>query len=424
MKKLLFLSTIFCVFNVNAQSYLISFSGSGASTVVNSVKVENLRTGAILTLNGSDVLRLNLTTGISEVVSDKSTSIKIFPNPMTDKSKLLITPPSKGDAIISVCDINGKQLTRIDSYLENFTHEFSLSGLKSGTYFIYVKGGSYQLTGKLISNGKSNGVAVIENIGTHIALNEKVPKLETKGIQEAVDMEYAEGDIFKLTAISGDYSTVTTLIPGADITVTFDFVACSDGDGNNYTAVKIGDQTWMAENLKATKYNDGNPITLVENNTEWSGLDTPGYCWYNNDEATYKDTYGALYNWYAVNTGLLCPDGWHVSTDPEWTVLAGTAGFASITGNMLKETGTLHWTTPNTGATNETGFTALPGGYRYDAGGSYNFLGGKGFWWTSTQVLPVESESAWHRELTNGAAYILRNNYGKKTGFSVRCILD
>jgi uncharacterized protein (TIGR02145 family) len=180
----------------------------------------------------------------------------------------------------------------------------------------------------------------------------------------------------------------------------------------------------MAENLKATKYSDGNPISLVEDKAEWSGLDTPGYCWYNNDEAAYKDTYGALYNWYAVNTGLLCPDGWHVATDPEWTVLAGTAGFASTTGNKLKETGTLHWTPPNSGATNETGFTALPGGYRYDGGGNFSFLGGKGFWWTSTQVLPVESVSAWHRELTNGAAYILRNNYGKKNGFSVRCILD
>jgi uncharacterized protein (TIGR02145 family) len=140
--------------------------------------------------------------------------------------------------------------------------------------------------------------------------------------------------------------------------------AITDADGNYYNIVTIGTQTWMAENLETTKYNDGNNIPNISDNVAWSNLTTPGYCWYNNDDSTYKNLYGALYNWYTVNRGKLCPIGWHVPTDAEWTTLTTYLGGESVAGGRLKETGTMHWVSPNVGAINETGFTALPGSCR------------------------------------------------------------
>ncbi len=114
----------------------------------------------------------------------------------------------------------------------------------------------------------------------------------------------------------------------------------SDGDGNIYETVTIGTQVWLTENLKATKYNDGTSIQFVTDNTLWATLSTPAYCWYNNDGGNYKDIYGGLYNWWAVNTGKLCPTGWHVPSDGEWTTLTSTLGGENVAGAKLKETGT------------------------------------------------------------------------------------
>ncbi len=177
----------------------------------------------------------------------------------------------------------------------------------------------------------------------------------------------------------------------------------------------------MAENLKTTQYNDGTDIPLVTEVTEWINLNTPGYCWYDNDEATYKEIYGALYNWFAVNSGKLCPAGWHIPTDDEWKILTGNTGWESTTGGTLKETGTTHWMSPNTGATNETGFTALPGGYRHSSIGTYGQMSNTGYWWSSTQASGI---SAWNRELSAAGIYVLKYNYDNMYGLSVCFIKD
>ena len=132
--------------------------------------------------------------------------------------------------------------------------------------------------------------------------------------------------------------------------------------GNTYKTIKIGTQTWMAENLKTTKYNDGTDILNITNTTESINLSTPGYCWYLNDAYKYKNIYGALYNWYVLNTGKICPAGWHVPSNLEWTTLTTYLGGDSVADRKLKETGTTHWINTYTGVTNSSGFTALPGG--------------------------------------------------------------
>lgn len=194
----------------------------------------------------------------------------------------------------------------------------------------------------------------------------------------------------------------------------------TDVDGNTYRTVKIGTQVWMAENLKTTKYKDGTSIPLVTDNTAWANLTTPGYCWYNNDAATYKDTYGALYDWNTVNTGELCPTGWHVPSFFEWNALTHFLGGEDVAGGKLKETRTSHWVSSNAGTINETGFTAVPGGYRFSLG-TFVYVGYYGRWWSSTMSTASDADCYCIYYSTND---ISSSSTDKHYGLSVRCLQD
>lgn len=195
-------------------------------------------------------------------------------------------------------------------------------------------------------------------------------------------------------------------------------------DRQSYATIKIGDQLWMAENLKTTKYNNGSRISLVTDSEEWN-TNGPAYCWYNNDEATYKADYGALYNWYTVNPAdngkrNICPVGWQVPTDIEWRTLTTYLGGPDIAGGKLKETGTSHWKSPNTGADNSSGFTALPGGCRFYDGDFGNILYG-GSWWSSTCK---DNYNAYKLSLIRSDGQARHETCVKQYGQSLRCILN
>ena len=180
-------------------------------------------------------------------------------------------------------------------------------------------------------------------------------------------------------------------------------------------------QSWMTKNLDVATYRNGDPIPKVTDNAAWAALTTGAYCYYNNDSATYAATYGKLYNWYAVNDPRgLAPEGWHVPTDFEWTTLENCLGGAAVAGGAMKETGAIHWTTPNTGATNISGWAGLPGGYRNSLG-TFNGVGNGGYWWSSTVV---STSYAWFRYLNYSNGIISRDFNDKKVGFSVRCLRD
>lgn len=192
-----------------------------------------------------------------------------------------------------------------------------------------------------------------------------------------------------------------------------------DIDGNVYHTVTIGTQVWTVENLKTTKYNDGSIIPNVKEQTAWAKKNNPAYCWYNNDLKN-KSTYGGLYNWYAVNTGILAPKGWHIATDAEWSTLYDFLGRTDKAGGKLKESGTIHWESPNVGATNETGFTALPSPFRDSLG---QFSEGKGFagFWSSTEY---ESNFAFSRGLYSNDGIFSKQSPSKEFGLAVRCVRD
>ncbi len=182
-----------------------------------------------------------------------------------------------------------------------------------------------------------------------------------------------------------------------------------------YSTVLIGTQCWFVENLKAYRYNNATPIIY-----EGILTSSPRYCWYNHDSATSPNTYGGLYNWYAVNTGSLCPAGWHVPSDTEWDTLIDTLGGLLIAGGKLKESGLLHWNSPNAAATNDMGFTALPGG-TFNKYSTFSSLGECGYHWSATSE---SSTRAWLRTINSDNAWAQLIKTYKTEMLSVRCLKD
>lgn len=202
--------------------------------------------------------------------------------------------------------------------------------------------------------------------------------------------------------------------------ITFKASTAIDIDGNLYNIIGIGDQIWMKENLKTTKYSDGTLIPNITNDLEWKNLSSGAYSWYNQD-ISYKNDYGALYNSYAVlDSRKLCPSGWHVPTDAELTILTDYLNGETIAGGKLKEAGTTHWLSPNTGAENSSNFLALPGSNR-DYNGTFANIGKVGYWWSSSQA---DIYTLWGRSMYYNNSSIYRAPFDKNFGFSVRCIKD
>ena len=202
---------------------------------------------------------------------------------------------------------------------------------------------------------------------------------------------------------------------------------------NNAQTVTIGTQVWMTKNLDVSTFRNGDPIPEAKTDEEWEKAGEnkqPAWCYYNNDPAN-GTIYGKLYNWYAV-AGIydaaslndpslrkqLAPQGWHIPSDAEWTILTDFLGGESVAGGKMKETGTTHWDSPNTGATNESGFTALPGGYRYNYSAFYS-INFNSYWWSSTEY---DSANSLLRNINYNYGYLGGGNHLKEFGFSVRCI--
>lgn len=197
----------------------------------------------------------------------------------------------------------------------------------------------------------------------------------------------------------------------------------TDYDNNNYETVKIGTRLWMAENLRTLHFANGDNIATTEPATlDISAEATPEYQWAYEGNDTYDDVYGRLYTWFTVtDTRKVCPTGWHVPSDDEWTALENTLGGFEVAGSKLKESGNSHWISPyNLYATNESCFSALPGGYRNNTGG-FSYMGNYGYWWSNSEG---DSENAWIRSLFVQSIQITRTDFAKKYGASVRCIKD
>jgi uncharacterized protein (TIGR02145 family) len=259
-----------------------------------------------------------------------------------------------------------------------------------------------------------------------------------------INMAYTAGERLKYTAVSGNNQTVITDIPTANKTVTFSFTECKDGDNNYYPVVQINTQIWMAENLKTSKYNDGTSLATATVGAAWMAFTSGAYCDYDNTPSN-STIYGKLYNWYAVDNNVatkvmsnggrnVCPTGWHVPTDAEWTTLTDYLtnngyGYQGSGNDIAKSMSTTSgWKTyllsgtvgNNQSSNNKSGFTALPGGYRFDSGEYFN-IGDRSCWWSSTEFAAGLGR---FRYIDYSLLTLNSHSYGKLSGQSVRCLKD
>jgi len=365
-------------------------------------------------------------------LSTNDETIRVYPNLIEGKFTLSFYTKRAGATQINAFNVEGRKITGISTNLLAGVNSFQLS-LPKGSFAIQVVGNGYTYTAKIINQGATSNKPEIVFAG----YQKPVFPGSQKSKNAVTTMLYSEGDQLLYKAVSGNYSTILTDKPVGSKNTNFNFVDCTDADGNFYTVVTIGTQTWMAENLKTTLYNDGTSIPNVTDNTAWNSLATPAYCWYGNDASTYKSKYGALYNWFAVNTGKLAPVGWHVPTDAEWTTMENyliTNGYnydGTTTGNKVGKAlaATTDWSNNfSEGAVgndlsknNSSGFSALPGGGRYYTNGMFSYFGETGYWWTATEF---NASFASYRYTIIYFDSMSRQNYYKTVGFSVRCIKD
>ncbi len=404
----------------SAQNYKICFSGEGGSTFVDSVKIENITQFTSLTISGNDTLHLKELVGINDFDLGNEYSLQIFPNPMNEKCLLRFESPLSGFSNIEIYSINGKKILQDRFFLSTGWNSFQISGLSYGGYTVRIHSDNWTKYVKLLStfaNAKSPHISQIADD------NNPLSRGELKGVQSLIPMQYNDGDQLLLTGYSGIYSTVVPLIPTQNQAVIFNFIGCTDLDGNNYPTVTIGDQIWMARNL-----NIGIRINGTEEQTNNGIIEK--YCYDNG--ADFCSTYGGLYQWgeimqYQTTHGIqgICPPNWHLPTWEEWDTLS-TFLEEFIAGGKLKTTGTIEagnglWHTPNIGATNETGFSALPSGHRFPDDGLFYSIGLYCAWWSSSESYPG---FAWTRYIHFDDENLRHWGLSFSRGHSVRCIFD
>ena len=391
--------------SVNISGKVTTTAGVGIAGAV--VKLEKGGQTATTGANGNFTL-----TGVATGITGHSNQTLPHNLSATIHNGLLCVNIAEKSALeITAFDLNGKTLSTVLQTLDAGTHFIAMTQWRAGIHLYKVKSRGSEFVIKSNSIGGVSGGTAVSVQGPSSGALAKQAKTAA-AINDVIAVTTAGYLDYRMIITNSDTSGIQiSMLPNAG--------NVKDTDGNVYQSVKIGNQVWTVSNLRTTKFNDGTAIPLVTDNAAWTALTTPGYCWNNNNIAN-KSTYGALYNWYTVNTGKLAPAGWHVPTDAEWTTLATYLGGVSAAGGKLKEAGLAHWQTPNTGATNETGFSALPGGYRPTNGAFYT-IGTFAPWWSSTAN---DATSSWFHYVYYQGADVVRKIDNKTYGYSVRCLRD
>ncbi len=394
---------------IAATNYSISFTGTGASTTVGDVIVQNLTQGTSVTVTAGNVLNLSVESTAVEQQNANDENIRVYPGTLEGESILSFFSIKSGNAQINAYSLDGRKIAGITTILPDGENSFKLS-LPSGSYAIQVTGNGYSYNVKMINQSTKHSNPEITYIGDATPFSSASQQSRSSALATNT-MIYNVGDLLLYKGTSGIYSTIVVDSPTASKTTNFDFVACTDADGNNYSVVKIGTQTWLVENLKTTKYRNGDLLGTTTRNVSMET--TPKYQWTYGDAATF----GLLYTWDAImDNRNICPVGWHIPTNDEWDLLAAETMYSA---SPLKETDNSHWVT-NSGS-NTTGFTARPNGYRNGGGFTY-LLGAGAYWWSSTEA--PTAGTAWTRLMnsTDNSFYKMANY--KCAGLGVRCVKD
>lgn len=418
--NLLFAFTVISL-TVFAEGYQLSFTASGVSTSVDHVEVQNLSTGTTLTLSGDDILQLGgnlISTSVKKVNDNGTFGLRIYTNKssqVTNSVFYLATPQTTN---VLVSDMFGRILTQASYNLSAGSHNVELAGFSQGVYFLSVSTGGSKQVVKFISNAPS-GIPAINYLNSK-SLSEKTPRFKSKNAIVLLE-DYIEGDRILLKANAGNHKRIVVLQPSSNQVVDFKFIECVDYDGNHYAVIQIGSQYWMAESLKTTRYNNGDLIGTTTSSIQNLTSETdPKYQWAYSGVETNAERYGRLYTWYVQNDSRgVCPVGWSVPSITEWGYLETAMGGATGAAKKMKDIGTTHWNSPNTG-TNETGFSALAGGRRNTTGefvqeGDYVwFLESTGNTSTQTNHRP--------RRIDYNSDNLSNYNVSKKQAGYIRCV--
>ncbi len=432
---------------------------NGQHVPLNSILIENLTQGGDTTLYAPDiVLVLEYITGVNENFAFGDNFISLsqnFPNPMKGQTTVNLRLPERNDILITISDVIGRELANQEFQLEQGTHSFTFYPGRENLYFLTARADNQTRTIKMFNSptdAKASGYCKLGYNG-----QQKTGTGDYKSGNALKNFLFNLGDQLKFTASTNLGERVITSSPTGDQIYYFHYTGdpctgaptVTDIDGNVYNTVQIGNQCWMKENLKTTTYRNGTAIHNVADGNTWSNLTTGAYVWYDND-ISWKDKYGALYNWYAVgDPNGLCPTGWHVPSRYEWKQLVDyvvAQGFSNDefthdpngAGNALKSCRQVNspmggdcnttehprwkedWSGYNHHGFDEFGFSTLPSGWRASYG-SFNNIGHTGGWWSSTEY---PATNAWLRGMGYGGGQVSENGSNKTGGFSVRCLRD
>ncbi|MGM0626464.1 MAG: FISUMP domain-containing protein [Bacteroidota bacterium] len=448
-RPLLLLAALFVSCTLFAQDYNVTFSAYLIDTptdVVDSVQVENISQQKSITINGDDTLHL---VDLVQTIDghNKENSFSVYPNPAFDHTMVEFRMDAAGDAQLSVYDMAGRKIISQAVSASAGLNTYKLSGLSRGTYVLSVKTGNNTWSETLSATGNNGSSLQIEPAQSINADISPLTKSQKSGTR--VDWQYDENDVLIFTAWGEGYSRIYVGKINNDYHYSVVFEDCIDADGNKYTVVEIGGTIWMAENLKSAKYNNNVPIPNLADTAAWNNDTTGARCYYLNDSATFAEQYGPLYNFAAVNTGNLCPNGWHVPEDTDFQNLLvflqnngynydGTVDTDNdyTTNNKVAKALSANYSFVSSDSTgtpgntdfpsyrNRSGFSALGAGTRTTTNNQYPFpmsLARYATFWTATEQ---NEDNAYRFEMffKNVDARIL---FAKKgSGYSVRCIKD
>jgi uncharacterized protein (TIGR02145 family) len=413
MKNLICLIVLLSVIcKVHSQDLTISFQPKVSDNQIDSIQATNLKTNQIEKLLGGESLLLVKTlTGINHLKDNTETGY-IYPNPSNEDATFCFSTNKSQEVEIRLYNISGQLMSWNKQNLAQGTHRFQLKFPAAGIYYLSVLKDDGQASFNAVYTGKMQNSSV-SYLGSQTLNPQNTGADLIKSAATGKTLNYKDGDIILYSFFSGKNTTILTDMPATSKTIDVEFVSCIDNDNKSYKVVKIGDQWWMAENLAylSMVYPPSNgsytdPRCYVNG---YSGMDVAAA-----KNKTNYATYGVLYNWPAALTAI--PPGWHLPNDAEWTALTTFIGGASMAGGKLKETGTTRWNSPNTGATNEYGFAALPAG---NCEGAFGYFADRGIWWSSTEAGATQ---AWMRMVSNNNGSLDKISYGRNTGFSVRCV--
>ena len=420
--------------SMRSQVITITFEGTvnGVPTPLDSILVMNLTQGGDTTIYFPNNVLVLGSTGISEAGSPGFV-MRGLPNPFAG-STVVVVHSLGGAALLALNDVAGRELVSHAANLAAGVHRFQLNCGRPGVHLLTVVQGGVRNSLRLMAT-EGAGVAGLSNVGSP---DQGAPKSDRSLFT------WAPGDELRYIGYATDSGIVHSAAideePVATATRTFELfagLACpesptvTDIEGNIYRNVQIGGQCWMAENLRTATYHDGTAIPNVTGNLAWTGSTSPAWCNYQDDPG-FDTTYGKLYNWYATANPNVCPLGWHMPTEAEWQQLEaalampaselGQLGWRGESYNVGGRMKTLTlWSAPNTGATNESGFSGLPGGDRDANGGGFTAPNVRKTWWSASEE---NAGSAWNHALERVYAGIARDYGGKRNGRSLRCVKD